>query len=232
MKQTDKQKSNLSILMYMFTVVISFYTVGELVGIDHSPAYHYETYLKEIAIALVPLIITLSFPPIRKMLWQSFDTSPLSSKKIWFYIIGFLLVYYFIFKITFDYEIFISKSWVIYYDWGIPYITYFTYPVLGFSLYIFSRVILAPIIEEFIYRVFFISFFSKWINVWIVVILQAAIFTFNHPFSPFLAGILGLFLGILYVKTKSIIPVLICHSVWNLYSALVMNFDFWFIPRW
>ncbi|ASF38367.1 CPBP family intramembrane metalloprotease [Halobacillus halophilus] len=225
-------KESLFMFLYCIVTAVSFYTVTELVGIDTSPAFHYNTYVKEIIVALVPLMITLLFPVIRKMFLNSFVLTSLSLKMTWVYIIGFLLIQYLIMKITYDYEILISNSWRIFYNLEIPYITHFQYPILGFTLYVIARVLVVPIIEEFFYRVFLIAFFSKWVNTWIAVILQMLIFTVNHPFSPFSAGVFGLLLGILYVRTKSIIPGLLLHSLWNLYSALVMNFDLWFIPRW
>ncbi|MFZ0370007.1 MAG: CPBP family intramembrane glutamic endopeptidase [Halobacillus sp.] len=227
-----KDKRSLFMFLYGIVTVVSFYTVTELVGIDTSPAYQYSTYLKEIIIAIIPLLITISFPVIRKMFINSFVLSPLALKMTWVYITGFFLFQYLIMKITYDYGILISNSWRIFYNLEIPYITHFQYPVLGFSLYAIARVLIVPIIEEFFYRVFLITFFNKWVNIWVAVVLQMIIFSMNHPFSPFSAGVFGLLLGTLYVRTKSIIPGLILHSLWNLYSALIMNFDLWFIPRW
>lgn len=219
-------------LIYLFVTVVSFYTVSEFIGINTSPAYQYSTYVKEIIIALTPLAITLAFPLIRKMFLRSFLASPILNKVTWFYIMGFFLLQYLTMKITYDYGILISESWRVFYNLDFPYITHFQYPVIGFTLYILSRVVLVPVIEEFFYRVFLIIFFRKWMNIWIAVLLQTVLFAAMHPFSPFSACIFGLLLGILYVRTKSILPGLILHAIWNLYSALIMNFDIWFIPRW
>jgi hypothetical protein len=98
----------------------------------------------------------------------------------------------------------------------------------------FATIVLAPIGEEIMDRGFMYGYLRRKVGVTIGLLLQAMIFSLLH--LKYIYGnsieliinafIIGLILGILYEKTKSIYPSIICHGVIN-YLAIVLTVMQW-----
>ena len=78
-------------------------------------------------------------------------------------------------------------------------------------------VIVAPIAEEIVYRIFLIKYIRKFTSIKFAVIFSAAVFAIGHEPA---AGmpiffIVGITLGVLYVRTRSIVPCIILHIMNN-----------------
>ena len=74
-----------------------------------------------------------------------------------------------------------------------------------------------PIAEELIFRVFLIKSFSKFTNTVFAVIFSSLFFAFFHQnlvLVPYFTA-LGLLFAITYIKTKSIIPSIVTHGLYN-----------------
>ena len=107
--------------------------------------------------------------------------------------------------------------------------------LLPFSLTGLSMCLLGPISEEVMFRGLLYGYFRRKLGVFLGIILQALIFTILHSknfqlgiingnisyliFSPFLIGVI---LGILYEKTGSIYPSIICHGTFN-YLIVILS---------
>lgn len=94
-------------------------------------------------------------------------------------------------------------------------------PYLGTILYVIALLIVAPVTEEFIYRGLIITELQKKYNNVTAVIISALLFGISHIMAGgviLLAGslIVGIILGIIFVKTKSLLPVIIAHVFANL----------------
>jgi membrane protease YdiL (CAAX protease family) len=106
------------------------------------------------------------------------------------------------------------------------------YPIY-FSLALISVVILAPFIEEFLFRGILQSFIRKHIGSTQAIFITALCFSFFH-FSwdqgwgnlPIIGSLfpLALFLGFLYEKQKSLLSSIGLHSLFNLLSILNLYF--------
>ncbi|MFS0882880.1 CPBP family intramembrane glutamic endopeptidase [Metabacillus niabensis] len=84
---------------------------------------------------------------------------------------------------------------------------------------IVNSVFLAPIWEEVFFRgvlLFFLLKFTK--PVWAISI-SSVLFAIFHPMYWILTLVSGVLLSITTFKTKSLIPSVISHSLWNLYKA-------------
>ena len=97
---------------------------------------------------------------------------------------------------------------------------------LGYLLLFTAVVVIAPLGEELLFRGFFQQILEKhWKDITRAVLITAVIFSFIHmnPFWFAQIYILGIILGFLAWKTKSVIPSLILHSLNNL-IALILSF--------
>ncbi|CAI7806723.1 unnamed protein product [Closterium sp. NIES-53] len=82
---------------------------------------------------------------------------------------------------------------------------------------IFVAGVLAPILEETIFRAFLLTSLTKWMPVPLAVAGSACAFAAAHMTPnefPKLAA-LGLVLGFSYVRTRNLLTPIIIHSVWN-----------------
>jgi membrane protease YdiL (CAAX protease family) len=78
--------------------------------------------------------------------------------------------------------------------------------------------IIVPIAEEIIFRGYLLNFFKNHTNTVFAVIASAFLFALSHEtllFMPYFI-VLGLILAVMYVKTKTIIPCMVTHGLYNL----------------
>ncbi|MFD0048603.1 CPBP family intramembrane glutamic endopeptidase [Actinomycetes bacterium NPDC127524] len=84
---------------------------------------------------------------------------------------------------------------------------------------IVDAVFLAPIWEEVFFRGVLLYFFLKFTKpVWAISI-SSILFALFHPMYWIITLVSGVLLSITTNKTKSLIPSVISHSLWNLYMA-------------
>jgi membrane protease YdiL (CAAX protease family) len=102
-----------------------------------------------------------------------------------------------------------------------------------FFLFALTAIVLAPFIEELLFRGFLQNFFKKYFNIKISICLSSFCFAiFHFAFSQKLANItilgtlfvLSLFLGILYEKQKSLLSPIILHAASNGFAILSLFF--------
>jgi len=96
-----------------------------------------------------------------------------------------------------------------------------------FLLNILLIAVIAPIIEETLFRGILLGSLKKYCGTWTAVIVSAAIFSALHMelfgFVPRLA--LGIGLGYLYEKYNSLIPAIGLHGFNNLLAVLAISFS-------
>lgn len=90
---------------------------------------------------------------------------------------------------------------------------------------LFSVIIAAPLFEELLFRALVMGELMKIMRPWAAITLQAIVFGIAHGvlFQSLFAILVGVFLGIVYYKTKNIKTAVICHSVFNLSSILMQE---------
>lgn len=86
-------------------------------------------------------------------------------------------------------------------------------------------VILAPVLEEVIFRGIILKGFLKNYNPTKAIIVSALLFGLFHlnPWQAIGASFVGVILGWVYYKTKSIVPCIIIHFVNNLLAFILFN---------
>lgn len=103
------------------------------------------------------------------------------------------------------------------------------YPPSSESTYVsvIHALLVAPIIEELLYRRVFLHQFLKQYSPWTAIVLSTVLFVVPHIptiifpelFIPFFIS--GSFLGLIYYKTRSISLCIISHSIMNLATYFV-----------
>ena len=80
----------------------------------------------------------------------------------------------------------------------------------------------APVVEELVFRGILLNR-MKWLPVWAAVLIQALLFSVVHfnLFQSLYAFLAGILLGMVYVKYRSIIMVILGHVAFNLISVIL-----------
>ncbi|HDR3493175.1 TPA: CPBP family intramembrane metalloprotease [Bacillus wiedmannii] len=94
--------------------------------------------------------------------------------------------------------------------------------VVQIVIYILSVAIITPIKEEIMYRGILYRFLKKKYGFIIGIIVSSILFGFLHVGFPITAMIMGIVFVVLYQKTHSIIPSIILHIFWNLFSSILI----------
>ena len=88
----------------------------------------------------------------------------------------------------------------------------------------FSAVVVAPVAEEFFYRGMLIPLFRRWLRPWLAILATAVLFSMAHVNLLVAAPIfaLGLVLGYLFDRTRSLVAPIACHMAFNLMAVLFL----------
>jgi len=100
---------------------------------------------------------------------------------------------------------------------------------LAFSLWIhINGILLTPIAEEMFWRGYVQSTLAKILNPWVAIVAQAAIFGMGHSvdmLGKLQLCLVGLIYGIWCHKRKTLLPLIIVHSLNNLVVSVIEGFD-------
>ncbi|XP_020236385.1 uncharacterized protein LOC109815963 [Cajanus cajan] len=86
--------------------------------------------------------------------------------------------------------------------------------------------VLAPLLEETIFRGFFMTSLTKWVPTPVAVVLSAAVFALAHltPGEFPQLFVLGAALGFSYAQTRNLLTPITIHSFWNSGVILLLTF--------
>ncbi len=99
------------------------------------------------------------------------------------------------------------------------------YSRMDFAIAFFSVLIVAPLFEEFLFRGLIMGELKKIMRPWAAILIQAIIFGVSHGFlfQSVFAAFMGIFVGIIYHRTKNILAAAVCHGVFNFTSPLMLE---------
>jgi membrane protease YdiL (CAAX protease family) len=85
--------------------------------------------------------------------------------------------------------------------------------------------VIAPLTEEVLFRGIILKGFIKRYSLGKAIVLSAILFSLFHlnPYQFFSGLVMGLFLGFLYIKSRSIIPCIIAHSIYNVHGIIITS---------
>ena len=189
----------------MVVLAIVIVTIVFLKIVDINKLYTFNSYFGHIL--TIPILLFFLWKSKIKVRWAEF--TKLNIKNI-LIVIALTIIIDFVFRGT------ISLF---------DYLFNLNYPASSSNTYylaIIHSLVLAPIIEELLYRRVFLHQFLKHYPVWVAVTLSAVLFTMPHVpvilhfelFVPFFIS--GIFLGLVYYKTNSISYCIIGHFIMNL----------------
>lgn len=148
------------------------------------------------------------FIPLDKESWSL--PSPTPSYLFWLIVATFSSIFF--------------LDFVMYYLDSLPDLMEQTFNVILTSFWgIIAVTLLGPFIEELIFRGAITQFLLEKYNPKVAILTSALIFGLIHmnPVQIFGGFLMGLFLGWIYYKTRSLLPVLIIHIVNNSLSVLL-----------
>ncbi len=89
--------------------------------------------------------------------------------------------------------------------------------------YILYVVVVAPVIEEMVFRVPLSIWMNRLTYFIIALMFSSTIFAFLHPEYRLFGFVLGIAFGITYNITKSIVPAILIHVIWNIFALFYFN---------
>jgi membrane protease YdiL (CAAX protease family) len=95
--------------------------------------------------------------------------------------------------------------------------------VNGVSL--FAIVIVAPVVEEFVFRGFLLT---RWASIWgasRAIIVTSVLFGLLHPDNFFGTTVVGMVLSLLYMRTRTLLIPILVHMLNNLVVGILVLYD-------
>ncbi|OIK11786.1 hypothetical protein BIV59_11005 [Bacillus sp. MUM 13] len=202
----EETKVKIKSISYILILIIFGYLINNLSYISPKLG-DYETLIW----LIVFLIFTFSFSGTRQIITPLINTKFIKRPSFYIYILTTLTIPYLLLLLCVHYGILLDETFIFYYKHGL---------LKGESIGgIVDAVFLAPIWEEVFFRgvlLFFLLKFTK--PVWAISI-SSILFALFHPMYWIITLVSGVLLSITTYKTKSLIPSVISHSLWNLYMV-------------
>ncbi|WP_175637231.1 CPBP family intramembrane glutamic endopeptidase [Oceanobacillus sojae] len=210
-KKLGQDISTTSLLIYIFAVIIIF-SAGDILNKSY---FLYPSTIKIVS-AFAIILISFLYKPTRKLYTRVLDFSVMKKISTYFWIVLAYLLFYYLNHIFFKYRFFMNEELVNFHSLGFRY-TFISFP--EFLLYLLNSCLLIPVWEELVNRVCAMIFLSRFIPVWSGVIVQSVIFALLHIDKPVLTGLFALIAFFLWYKTRSIIPSIILHSLYDIHGG-------------
>ncbi|MFM2304379.1 MAG: hypothetical protein RLZZ135_1789, partial [Cyanobacteriota bacterium] len=88
---------------------------------------------------------------------------------------------------------------------------------IALLLFFLTAAVAAPIFEEYLFRGFLLPSLTRYVPVWGAISISALLFGVAHlSLSEILPlTTLGIILGVVYVRTRSLLASMLLHSLWN-----------------
>ncbi|OOG25388.1 hypothetical protein B1C78_06625 [Thioalkalivibrio denitrificans] len=106
-------------------------------------------------------------------------------------------------------------------------------PVWANLLSLVSLVVLAPLIEEMLFRGYLLHRLAQKLGLWAGVLVSSVLFGAVHP-DPLAAAVMGFGMAVLYLKTQTLWAPILAHALynlivwfWHLHDVLVLGADYY-----
>ena len=204
-----RENNALSNLLYIVLLLLTGYGVSYF----HSQLFN---GFGTLVWFIIFILLTLSFSSVRSLIVPLITFKPFKNPITYLYMLVVIIICYLMLKISVHYEIFMDQSYIVYYKNGL---------LDGLKQYpLIEAVIFVPIWEELLFRGVLLFALLKVVKpIWAVVI-TSVIFSLFHPAYIVISLIGGIIFACIAIKTKSVIPSMVTHSVWNLYTGKLFLF--------
>ncbi|PFK46986.1 CPBP family intramembrane metalloprotease [Bacillus cereus] len=176
-----------------------------------------ENFSLDLAILLVILYFILKYKPFYNLILPTLNIKSLNQSKTYLYIlIANLSSILLSDNLLSNDSVNIQET-----SLGIDTLSEQSFPI--YTIAILSSALLGPIFEEILYRGIILRFLEIRYSFFTGLIISSLLFGLAHDYDLafiIFATLLGIIDGLLYKKTNSIIPVLIGHMTYNLYTFI------------
>ncbi|MBM7540984.1 CPBP family intramembrane glutamic endopeptidase [Amphibacillus cookii] len=93
---------------------------------------------------------------------------------------------------------------------------------LNLILLVIAFVIIAPILEEILFRAVIFGFLRVKFGLVIAIVVSSVIFGLLHPGHVLSASIMGMAISLLYVKSNTLLSAIIFHMIWNAFATYAL----------
>lgn len=158
------------------------------------------------------ILTTYRFKSIRQTIISQLDVRCFKRWRTYFYILISLILPYAFLHFCLNYGFLLDKNYIFYFKNHMI-------PATGIGSTINSS-ILTPITEEILFRGILLVFLLKFMKPYLAVGIVAILFSILHPWDIWIFILLsGFLLTITAYKTKSLLPSMVAHGLWNLYMT-------------
>ncbi|WP_176482022.1 CPBP family intramembrane glutamic endopeptidase [Paucisalibacillus globulus] len=90
--------------------------------------------------------------------------------------------------------------------------------------FLIYTVIIAPIMEEVLFRIPISIWMNRLTYFILALLISSILFGFIHPEYPLFGFVLGVSFGFTYKLSRSIVPAILIHVIWNIFSLFYFNY--------
>ncbi|WP_440897757.1 lysostaphin resistance A-like protein [Amphibacillus sp. Q70] len=157
------------------------------------------------------IIAMLIFRSVRDFLQGEYRLAALKEWQTYLYIVGAYFVVYFAQYLIFDvFQWEVSGSQVDLFG-----LNQIDLGLMNIFLLVIAFVVIAPVLEETLFRGLIFGFLSKKIGFIGALLASSIIFGLLHPGHQLSTTIMGMAFVIIYLKTKSLWTPILLHMIWN-----------------
>jgi membrane protease YdiL (CAAX protease family) len=156
------------------------------------------------------MLITFGFSPIRKLVVPLLNFKAMKDPKSYLFIFLTFMIPYILLHLCVHFEVLLNKYFI--FD--------FKHNLIGVSSLgaTFNSVLLTPISEEILFRGVLLVVLLKYMKPFWAISITAILFGLIHLSTVWIFPLVGgILLTITVYKTRSLIPAVIAHALWNLY---------------
>ncbi|MBW3111523.1 CPBP family intramembrane metalloprotease [Bacillus sp. MCCB 382] len=158
------------------------------------------------------MVVTLSYKEIRTFISPFLNVKAFKKPVTWLWIFLSFMLPYTLLHLCLYFEVLLDKYYIFYFNNHMFHAGSWGQTIDG--------AILTPISEEILFRGILLTLLLRMIKPFWAITITSLLFGLIHPSDIWVFTILGGFLlTITAYKTKSILPAMVAHSLWNLYMV-------------
>ncbi|MDX8344961.1 type II CAAX endopeptidase family protein [Rossellomorea sp. YZS02] len=158
------------------------------------------------------MVVTLSYKEIRTFIRPFLNAKAFKKPVTWMWIFLTFMLPYALLHLCLYFEVVLDKYFIFYFNNHMMHASSWGQTI--------DVAILTPIWEEIVYRGILLTILLRFVKSYWAVGITSILFGLVHPSDIWVFTILGGFLlTITAYKTKSILPAMVAHSLWNLYMV-------------
>ncbi|UTE76840.1 CPBP family intramembrane glutamic endopeptidase [Rossellomorea sp. KS-H15a] len=199
-----------TLLIYLTMLALPGYVINQL------PLQNYDG-LKGLIWFLYFMAVTLGYKNIRTFIVPLLKVEVFKKPETYLWIFLTFMLPYVLLHVSLHFEVLIDKYYIFYFNNHMLHASSWRETV--------DVAVLTPISEEIIFRGILLTVLLKFVKPFWAVGITSILFGLIHPSEIWLFTVLaGFLLTMTAYKTKSILPAMVAHSMWNLYMVQLFLF--------